>query len=71
MALALARRALRPLLVGLAVAAAAVLGCNLARPGAASLVSGFAGSLLAGLVGRLRRLPRREELAAWVMGRVR
>jgi hypothetical protein len=61
----LARRFRRPLLIALATGAVIGLGCYLAGPVVASTVSGlagFAGSLAAGTVSRLRRILRRALL---------
>jgi hypothetical protein len=59
LALALARHFRGPLLGALAIGALVGLGCYLAGPTVASIVSGvagFAGSLVAGTLGRLRRM---------------
>jgi hypothetical protein len=69
----LARRYRRSLLAALAVGAAVGLGCYLAGPVVSSVVSGlagFVGSLAAGVVNRLRRLPTGGELPGWRWRRV-
>jgi hypothetical protein len=64
----LVRRFRKPLLVALASGLVIGLGCYLAGPAVASTVSGlagFAGTLAASLVGRLRRVLRRAALQEW------
>jgi hypothetical protein len=69
----LARRFRRPLLVALASGLLIGLGCYLAGPTVASTVSGlagFAGTLIANLLGRLRRVLRQAALQEWYVGRL-
>jgi hypothetical protein len=69
----LVRRLRRPLLVALASGLVIGLGCYLAGPAVASTVSGlagFAGTLAASLVGRLRRVLRQVVLQEWYLGRL-
>jgi hypothetical protein len=74
MALAMACQFCKPLLVALAVGTTVGLGCYLAGPAVSSAVSGvagFAGSLVASGLSRLRRILAREELADWTGSQVR
>jgi hypothetical protein len=69
----LVRRFRKPLLVALASGTAIGLGCYLAGPAVASAVSGlagFAGSLGASALGRLRQSRGRAELWGWSIGRL-
>jgi hypothetical protein len=69
----LARRFRKPLLVALASGLVIGLGCYLAGPAVASTVSGlagFAGTLAASLMGRLRRVLSGAELREWYLGRL-
>ncbi len=68
-----ARRFRRVLLVALLSGLVVGLGCYLAGPAVASAVSGlagFAGTLAAGLLARLRRVLRRAALQEWYVGRL-
>jgi hypothetical protein len=68
LALVLACQFRGPLLGALAIGALVGLGCYLAGPAVASVVSGvagFAGSLATATLGRLRRLLVDEELQGW------
>jgi hypothetical protein len=70
----LARRYRKPLLAALAVGATVGLGCYLAGPAVSSAVSGlagFVGALLAGALGRLRRVMAGEEGGGGCLGRAR
>jgi hypothetical protein len=72
-AMGLLLRFRKPLLVALATGIMIGVGCYLAGPAVASTVSGlagFAGSLLASLLSRLRRVLVRAELRAWSIGRL-
>jgi hypothetical protein len=69
----LVRRFRKPLLVALASGLVIGVGCYLAGPAVASTVSGLAGfaaSLAASLVGRLRWLLCRAALQEWYVGRL-
>jgi hypothetical protein len=69
----LARRFRKPLLVALACGLVSGLGCYLAGPAVASIVSGlagFAGSLAASALDRLRRILDRAELRQRYLGRL-
>jgi hypothetical protein len=73
LALALACQFRRPLLGALAIGALVGLGCYLAGPAVSAAVSGvagFAGSLAAGILARLRRLLTGDESEEWRYQRV-
>jgi hypothetical protein len=73
MAVMLARRFRRPLLIALASGMVIGVGCYLAGPMVASTVSGlaaFAGSLAGSVLGRVRRILRRAAMQKWYLGRV-
>jgi hypothetical protein len=73
LAVLLARRHRKPLLAALAVGTAVGLGCYLAGPAVSSAVSGlagFVGALVAGALGRLRRVMAGEEGGGGCWGRV-
>jgi hypothetical protein len=73
MAVMLARRFRRPILIALASGTVIGVGCYLAGPMVASTVSGlaaFAGSLTGSMLGRVRRILRRAAMHEWYVSRL-
>jgi hypothetical protein len=67
------RRFRKPLLVAIAAGTALGVACYFAGPTVSSLVNGFAGfvgGLVAGTLGRLRRVLQRADLQEWDVSRV-
>jgi hypothetical protein len=73
MAAGVARRLRKPLLVAACVGTALALACYLAGPAVSSLVNGvagFLGALVAGALGRLRRVLRQAAAQGWGVHRI-
>jgi hypothetical protein len=68
----LVRRFRKPLLVALTAGTTLGVVCYLAGPTVSSLVNGpgFVGALVAGMLGRLRQVPRRTAMQEWGVSRV-
>jgi hypothetical protein len=72
-AVGMARRFRKPLLVAVAVGTALGVACYLAGPAVSSLVNavaGFTGALVAGTLGRLRQSLRRLAIREWDVSRI-